>query len=95
MIVIGKEPLDEFKIQYPDSKSPIEALVAELENAEWKTPHDLKARYPKASLTGNQQVIFNICWNKYRLWAQVTYKTAIVLIRAIGTHKEYEKWNIE
>ena len=54
----------------------------------------LKGRYPKASILRNQNVVFDICRNKYRLWVKVSYKNEIVLIEKIGTHKEYEKWNI-
>ena len=53
--------------------------------AEWKTPLDIKRRYPKASIIGNQQVVFNICGNDYRLWVTVAYQTGIVMVREIGT----------
>ncbi|MDD5702685.1 MAG: type II toxin-antitoxin system HigB family toxin [Dehalococcoidales bacterium] len=68
--------------------------MAEVEGANWKAPYELKYRYPKASILGNQQVIFDICGNKYRLWTQISYKNGIVLIKNIGTHKEYENWKL-
>lgn len=95
MRLIGKQRLEDFKRGYPDAREQVEAWEKEVEAAIWKTPHDLKARYPKASLTGKLQVIFDICRNKYRLWVQVTYETGIVLVRKIGTHKEYDKWEIK
>ncbi|MFH1288148.1 MAG: type II toxin-antitoxin system HigB family toxin [bacterium] len=55
---------------------------------------DLKQRYPKASILKDKYVVFNICGNKYRLLVQVAYNTSIVLIKKIGTHKEYDNWNI-
>jgi mRNA interferase HigB len=66
----------------------------EVEEAEWSAPQDLIRRYPKASLVKNQQVIFNICRDKYRLLIQINYKNRIVLVQRIGTHKEYDKWKI-
>lgn len=95
MRLTGKERLHKLREKYPDARSQVESWVAEVESANWKTPIDIKARYPKASILGNQQVIFDFCWNKYRVWVTVAYQTGIVVIRAAGTHKEYDKWKIE
>lgn len=92
MQIVGKDKLAVFKSEHPEARSQVEAWEDDVENADWKTPHDLKNRYPKASLPGNQRVIFNICWNKYRLLVKVAYNTGIVLVIAVGTHKEYESW---
>ena len=94
MKLIGKKNLDDFKEKHADARSQIEAWEAEVEEAQWNSPADLKQRYPKASILSDQYVVFNICWNKYRLVVQVGYKTNIVLIKKIGTHKEYDNWNI-
>jgi mRNA interferase HigB len=95
MRLIGKERLQKFREKHSDARSQLDSWVAEVESADWKTPHDLKVRYPKSSVLGKQQVIFDICWNKYRIWVKVAYQTGIVVIKAVGTHKEYDKWKIE
>jgi len=94
MKLLGKKLLYDFKEKHADSRSQIESWEMEVEEAKWSTPHDLKKRYQKASLLKNQQVIFNICGDKYRLLTQVNYKNGIVLVQKIGTHKEYDKWSI-
>lgn len=94
MKLLGKKLLHDFKEEHADARSQIESWEVEVEEAQWSTPHDLKGRYPKASLAKDQQVIFNLCWNKYRLLVQVNYKNGMVLIKKIGTHKEYDNWNI-
>ena len=94
MKLLGKKILNDFKQKHADVQSQIESWIAEIEEAEWNTPHDLKSRYPKASLIGNQQVVFDICGNKYRLLVQVSYKNGMVLVKKVGTHKEYDNWNI-
>ncbi len=94
MKLIGKQILNNFKEQYADVRSQIESWEAEVEEAQWNTPIDLKHRYPRASILKDQHVVFNICWNKYRLLVQVAYKTKTVLVKKIGTHKEYDNWNI-
>jgi mRNA interferase HigB len=95
MQLIGKELLASFKNNHSEARPQVDAWEAEVESADWKTPYDLKRRYPKASLPGNRQAIFDICRNKYRLWVKIAYNTGVVLVKAIGTHKEYENWNIE
>ena len=94
MKLIGKPILNNFKEQHADARSQIESWEAEVEEAQWSSPADLKRRYPKASLLKDQHVVFNICWNKYRLLVQVSYKTNIVLVKKIGIHKEYDNWDI-
>lgn len=95
MKLLGKPTLREFVDRHADARSQIESWEAEVETAGWKTPIDLKHRYPKASLVGNQQVVFNICGNRYRLWVSVAYQTGIVVVRKVGTHKEYDEWEIK
>jgi mRNA interferase HigB len=94
MRLLGKPKLRKFMDNHADARSQLESWEVEVEAAEWKTPHDLKCRYPKASLPGNQQVIFDICRNKYRLWVTVAYRNGIVQVREIGTHKEYDRWKV-
>lgn len=94
MKLIGRKILNDFKEQHADARSQIESWETEVEEAQWSSPVDLKRRYPKASILNDQYVVFNVCWNKYRLLVQVGYKTNIVLIKKIGTHKEYDKWNL-
>ena len=39
---------------------------------------------------GNNRVIFDIAGNKYRLVAHVSYRFRRVLIKFVGTHREYD-----
>ncbi len=81
MKLLGKNLLLHFKKKHAEAHSQIDAWQAELEEVQWQSPHDLKKKYPKASVLGDQQVIFNICRNKYRIWVQINYKNGIILIK--------------
>ncbi len=94
MILLGKQPLHDFKRQHTDAKSKIESWESEIEDASWKTPHELKQKFPTADSVGNKSTIFNICGNRYRLWVIIDYENQMVLVKKIGTHTEYEKWKI-
>ncbi|MDD5731497.1 MAG: type II toxin-antitoxin system HigB family toxin [Patescibacteria group bacterium] len=95
MRLLGKEILYKFKQQHADARSQIESWESEIGAAKWSAPQDVKNKYPKASLLKNQQVIFNICGNKYRLLVLVNYKSQIVLAQKIDSHNKYDNWDIE
>lgn len=48
-----------------------------------------------ADFVADNRVIFNIGGNKYRLSVHVSYEYKRVLIKFIGTHREYDKINLE
>jgi mRNA interferase HigB len=94
MKLLGKQLLYEFVKNHADARSQIDSWQAEVEEMQWDTPNELKFRYPKASILKERQVIFDICGNKYRIWTQISYQNKVVLIKNVGTHKEYDKWNL-
>lgn len=94
MKLLGKKMLYDFKEKHADSGSHIDSWVAEVEEAQWNTPQELKLRYHKASILKNRRAVFDLCWNKYRLLVMIDYKNKIALAEEIGTHKEYNKWNL-
>jgi len=64
--------------------------------ADWKTPQDVKAQSPKASILSNNRVVFDIKGGSYRLVVAIDYKyRQAVYIRLVGTHDEYDKINAE
>ena len=63
---------------------------AEAKSAQWKSPNQVKEQYSNASILKHGRAVFNIAGNKYRLVVKINYDTAIVYIRVIGTHKEYD-----
>ncbi|MEW6352191.1 MAG: type II toxin-antitoxin system HigB family toxin [Thermodesulfobacteriota bacterium] len=67
------------------------AWLHEVEAAEWKTPLDLRRRYPTADVLPGNRVVFNIGGNDYRLVAAVDYLRQVVLIRWVGTHRAYDR----
>lgn len=63
--------------------------------ANWRTPEDIKASYPKASILKSSRVVFNIKGNDYRLVAAVQYRAGVLAIRFFGTHAEYDRIDAE
>ncbi|KKK82278.1 hypothetical protein LCGC14_2805000 [marine sediment metagenome] len=92
MRVVGKKTLDDFKRRHADVRSHVDAWTCEAEEAEWESPHDIKARYVTASFLTDNRVVFNLKGNSYRLDVKVNYLKKVVLIKRIGTHAEYNNW---
>ena len=59
--------------------------------AKWSSPHKLKADLRNASILKNNRVVFNICGNKYRIVVLMDYVRHGMLIRFVGTHREYDE----
>lgn len=78
-----------------DSEGPLKAWHAEVRKADWSGPADVKSFYRSASLVADNRVVFNIGGNKYRLVVWVNYDKKMVLIKFVGTHKEYDDINSE
>jgi mRNA interferase HigB len=73
-----------------DAEEPLKAWYAEARKAAWKTPDDIKTKYRSASFVADNRVVFNIGGNKHRLVVHVNYGLGVVLVKFIGTHKEYD-----
>ena len=94
MKINNKKAIADFKVSHPDAEKQINAWQALVASVEWRTPHELKQQYGTASILKNRNVVFNICGNKYRLWVQISYQAGVVFVKAVGTHEEYNGWEI-
>jgi len=93
MKVVGRNLLDAFCRRHTDAKSWIEAWLAEVEGVVWLKPQAIKDRYASASFLSGNTVLFNVKGNEYRLETTVAYKTSVVVICWVGTHREYDERN--
>lgn len=92
MRLVGAPLIAEFAERRPDAKKDLDAWRLEVQIATWANPHELKARYPKASIIKGREVVFNIRNNRYRMHVTVDYQSGTVIVRRLGTHAEYDKW---
>jgi mRNA interferase HigB len=92
MRLVGLLLLEEFAGRHADVRPAIDAWVREAEDAKWRSPKEIKARYASASFLSDNRVMFNLKGNSYRLEVKISYESQVVLIKRIGTHAEYSKW---
>ena len=95
MRLLGRDALYEFAQKHADSASHIEAWSAEIKEARWATPQQLKERYPKASILGKNRVVFNLNGNRYRLLVILNYTVGLAVVERIGTHAQYSRWKLK
>jgi mRNA interferase HigB len=55
----------------------------------------VKRRYATASIISADRIVFNIKGNDHRLVVSVDFEKAIVWIKWIGTHRDYDRINVK
>ena len=88
--IISRRALRDFIRFHSDAEAALAVWAREVENAVWQTPVDAKRTFNDVSIVGDKTV-FNIAQNRYRLVAWVAYRAQKIFIKAIMTHKDYDK----
>lgn len=91
MRIYNRSTLIAFWTIHPDAAPSLRAWADEAEQADWKDPSDIRAKYVTASIVGTDRVVFNIRGNYYRLIVQIRYQFKCIYVRFIGTHAEYDR----
>ncbi len=76
-------------------KAALDAWFAEASQASWTDTASVKRRYATASIVTADRIVFNIKGNDYRLVVAVDFEKAIVWIKWIGTHTEYDRIDVK
>lgn len=92
MRVVGLGVLEALRKAHEEVAGLVDAFAAELRDANWQSPHDVKQRYQKASILGDGLVVFDLRGNRYRVLVRIDYRNQVCVVKQAGTHKEYEKW---
>ena len=95
MRVVAKSTLRKFWGKFPDAEEALKTWYAEAKVGNWRNPAEIKIQYRSASILKDSRVVFNICGNKYRLVVKINYMSGVVLIRFIGTHRDYDAIDAE
>ncbi|HET55136.1 MAG TPA: type II toxin-antitoxin system HigB family toxin [Ignavibacteria bacterium] len=95
MKVLSRKILDEYCRKHSDAKTHLDSWYYEVENEEWKNPHDVKTRFAKASIIGGKLIVFDIKGGNYRLVVKAAYNSQKIVIKWFGTHKEYDKLDLK
>jgi mRNA interferase HigB len=88
--IISEKALRAFAAKHNDASAALNIWRTIVRNAEWKSNVDVKATFSNSDLVG-EKTVFNIALNRYRLIAFISFRGRKIFIKAILTHKEYDK----
>jgi mRNA interferase HigB len=88
MWVISRRRLHEFWETHAEAKRRLAAWYKIVDTAQWSSFRDVKAVFPTADSVG-RLVVFDVL--SYRVIARIEYMQHKVFIRAVLTHKEYDR----
>ena len=72
-------------------RGPLHSWYDEAVKANRASPQAVKNQYANASICSNSRVVFNIGGNKYRLIAGIHFDAQRLYVKAVLTHREYDK----
>ena len=91
--VVTERRIREFIERDPRSAEAMWRWVDAIQSGSWRNPGELRGTFASVSFVGDLAV-FNVGGNKYRIAAFVHYAKQIVYVKSVGTHKEYDKWDL-
>ena len=95
MVIIAKNAINKFIDQEPNSKTVLLDWYEETKKADWSNFSEMKKTFNSVDAVGNGLFVFNIGGNKYRVIARIIFKVRTIFIKFIGTHKQYDKVNLD
>jgi len=92
MQIIAKRRLKLFWRRHARAEVPLRNWYAIVGKAECQGPADVKAMFGRTvDFVEDNRIVFDIAGNEHRLVVHVAYRFKRVLIKFVGTPKEYDK----
>lgn len=90
MHIISKKKLREFWTDHPRATPTLEEWFKAVKRAKWEDFADMRAMFGSADQVGIYTV-FDIGGNKFRLIAEINFRSRKVFVRHVLTHADYDK----
>jgi len=95
MKVLVKKTILFYIQKYPIAETQLLIWYNEFSKFDFRNFNELKKIYGNASIVNNNRFVFNIKGNDFRLVVSVNFLQTACYIIWFGTHKEYDKINVE
>lgn len=96
MRIIARRTIRQFWEHYPAAEVPLKTWFSRVKLADWSGPADVKRAFgTTVDFVGDNRIVFDLGGNKFRLIVRVVYSHRRVLIKFVGTHKDYDKIDAE
>ena len=90
MHIISRTKILQAQRDHMDCSGALEQWYRLTKRVRWQNFAEVKACFPAADKVGNKYV-FDVGGNKLRLIAAIHFNTGKVFVRAVMTHKAYDK----
>jgi mRNA interferase HigB len=94
MQVIDAHIIARFARRHAGARKPLQRWLDEANAGIFEHSRAVKERWSSASFLSGNRVIFNIGGNEYRLLVRFDYLRQTVTVLDVGTHQEYDTWNL-
>jgi mRNA interferase HigB len=88
--VVSNSALRTFAVDHPDADVPLQGWRRVIEKNRFANWAALKAAFNTVDKVG-ELAVFDIGGNKYRLVAYIRFERQIVYVKAVLTHRDYDK----
>jgi len=94
MNLLGGEIIEDFKAKNADSRTGLDKFQQSVAQCKAKNMVELKNTFPSVDYV-KPNFVFDISHNSYRLLAAVSFKIQTIIVMKVGTHAEYDKWDLK
>ncbi|QHV94989.1 type II toxin-antitoxin system HigB family toxin [Spirosoma endbachense] len=91
MVIVSQKIIREYASTHAQSTEALNDWFLKTKAADWGNFSDVKNTFNSVDYVGNDNYVFNIKGNHYRLIARIIFPVRTVFIRFIGTHADYDK----
>lgn len=95
MVVISYRTIREFTEKHSDVEDQLNNWYVIAEQADWANFNEVRQMFGSVDAVGRDLYVFNIKGNSYRLIVRIIFRVRTVYIKFIGTHKQYDKVNLD
>lgn len=95
MVVISYRTIREYTDDHKDVEDQLNNWYTIAEKSDWANFNEMRLMFNSVDAVGNGLYVFNIKGNDYRLIVRIIFRVRTIYIKFIGTHKEYDKVNLD
>ena len=95
MVIISYRTIREYADRRKDIEDQLNNWYTISEKYDWANFNEMRQIFNSVDAVGNDLYVFNIKGNDYRLIVRIIFRVRTIYIKFIGTHKEYDKVNLD
>lgn len=95
MVIISYRTIREYTDLRKDVEDQLNNWYTISEKSDWANFNEMRQIFNAVDAVGNDLYVFNIKGNDYRLIVRIIFRVRTIYIKFIGTHKEYDKVNLD